>query len=409
MSIEDPVLPAVTHLMGPGAEDVLGAAVQAAGGSLQSARAVHVQYRPGHELVVRYRCDVEWADGRVRSETLLAATVHSGTLPGTVPVVAETDEGDLEVSVWRYPFDPLVIGLPDAVVAEKLSEIFGPGAADSMKLEVVAYRPTERAVVRAEDGAGRVRYIKAVRPDAAEALIKRHSDLRALGLPVPEVIDADAATGLVVLAELPGMTLRERIKSNTPPWPHADDLLALMERIGSVPAEDLPPVPGRVRDAIGHARLLERVAPDVRKQLGELVERFTLELPVAEARSGRVVHGDLHEGQVIVDEDGRITGLLDIDDLGPGDPYDDLATLLAHLRFRAMRAGEEDGGPIRSYADRLRSAFGAHADPRHLDLAVAAVLVGLATGPFRIQQEGWPDLVAAVIDDSRSLAAATVE
>jgi aminoglycoside phosphotransferase len=403
MEIYDPVLPAVAHLMGPGANDILRAAVAAANGSLRHARVSQVQYRPGHDLVVQYRCDIDWPDGRRRRDTLLAATTQDGPLPGALPLVAETDAGSLEVSVWRYPFDPLVEGLPIVVTADRLAPLFESHMTEPVTLEVVAYRPTERAVVRVLDQAGRTVYVKAVRPGAAQALIERHSQLRSEGLPVPDVLDADIDSGLVLLGELPGPTLRERIKADMPAWPAPGLLLELTQCIARTPASGLPKVSGRVRDAIGHARMLGTVTSDLASRLQELTGIFEAALPAVDARSGQVIHGDLHEGQLVVGDDGMIVGLLDIDDLGLGDPLDDLATLVAHTRFRGLVAGSA-GGRIREYSDELRAGFARHVDKAELDISISAVLVGLATGPFRIQQAGWPVTVALVIDDARSLA-----
>jgi aminoglycoside phosphotransferase len=408
VDIDDPVLPAVAHLMGPGANDILRAAVEAADGTLRHARVARVQYRPGHDLVVQYRCDVDWREGRQRDDTLLAGTTRNGPLPGALPLVAETDAGQLEVSVWRYPFDPLVEGLPIAVTADRLAPLFASTMRAPVTLKVVAYRPTERAVVRVHDRAGRTTYVKAVRPGAVQALIGRHEQLRSEGLPVPEVLDADLASGLVVLAELPGPTLRERIKADLPDWPTPEALLQVTERMARIPAEGLPAVAGRVRDAMSHARMLETVAPEVTSRLRGLVEVFATSLPTVDARCGQVIHGDLHEGQLMVDDRGEIVGLLDIDSMGRGDPLDDLATLVAHTRFRALTA-DSAGTRIRAYSDRLRAGFAQRVDPAQLDIAVSAVLIGLATGLFRVQQPGWPALVSLVIDDARSLAEAALK
>jgi aminoglycoside phosphotransferase len=407
VDIDDPVLPAVAHLMGPGANDILAAAVEAADGALRHVRVSQVQYRPGHDLVVQYRCDIDWREGRRRNDTLLAGTTLNGPLPGTLPLVAETAAGQLEVSVWRYPFDPVVEGLPIAVTAERLAPLFASTLRAPLTLKVVAYRPTERAVVRVLDGAGRTTYVKAVRPAAVQALVDRHQQLRTAGLPVPEVIDADIASGLVVLAELPGPTLRERIKADLAGRPTPEALLRLTGQLARIPAAGLPKVAGRIRDAMSHARVLESVAPDVAQQLRELVVIFARSLPEVDARSGGVIHGDLHEGQLIVNDGGEVVGLLDIDDLGLGDPLDDLATLAAHTRFRALAAGAAGDG-IRRYSDQLRAGFAQHVDSAELDIAISAVLVGLATGPFRIQQSGWPATVSLVIDDALSLAEAAV-
>ncbi|MER3393552.1 MAG: phosphotransferase, partial [Microcella pacifica] len=55
----------------------------------------------------------------------------------------------------------------------------------------------------------------------------------------------------------------------------------------------------------------------------------------------RTVHGDLHLAQLLVDpsEPSRITGVLDIDTSGWGDPADDAAALYAHLIATVVHDG----------------------------------------------------------------------
>ena len=405
MEIDDPAVPAVVHLTGAGATDVLGAAVLAAGGTLHGARTTQVQYRPGTDLVVRYRADVSWVDGRRRDETLLAAASRSGALPGTIPVVADADDLELVASVWRWPFDPVVVGLEDAVTAGRTDDLVGSITGERPTAEVVAYRPTERAVVRLTGSDGTVAYLKAVPPALLPELVDRHQRLLAAGLPVPEVLATDAARGLVLLRALHGTTLRERIKQDLSGWPSPAAIGALVERIHQADPTGLDGRAGRVADAIGHAQLVATVAPDLAPALDGLIARFAVEAEAVAARSGVAVHGDLHEGQVIVDPDGSVTGLLDLDDLAAGDPVDDFATLIGHLRFRA--GGLAGGSAV---ADRLHDhvrALHAHAaemvGAEAIDVAVAAVLVGLATGPYRVQHDGWPARVAAVVADATSL------
>lgn len=403
VQIVDGAVPAVRHLTGAGATEVLRAAVHAAGGVLHAARPSQVQYRPGTDVVVRYRADVTWADGsRRRAETLLAAASSSGPLPGAIPVEASDGDERLVASVWRWPFDPMVPGLERAVTPGRAGELLDARVGEGAALEVVAYRPTERAVVRVTADDGRRVYVKAVRPTHAPSLIDRHARLLAAGLPVPEVLAAAPEHGLVVLADRPGTTFRERIKADLPGWPEPAAIAALALRLREVDPDDLGTRQGRVADALGHARLLAAVAPSLEGPLEDLCGRFRDALPGVRDRSDVTVHGDLHEGQLIVSGDGTITGLLDVDDVGVGDPVDDLATVIGHLRFRLTT------GPAHASAQRVAghiAALEAHgaASVGRADLAlnVAAVLVGLATGPFRIQRPGWlpetRDVVAEAI------------
>jgi aminoglycoside phosphotransferase (APT) family kinase protein len=158
--------------------------------------------------------------------------------------------------------------------------------------------------------------------------------------------------------------------------------------------------------------MLATVLPVQRPRLTELASRFEAAAGRAAERSGVVVHGDVHEAQVIVRRD-VVTGLLDIDDVGPGDPLDDMATLLGHLRCRARAAevslaGGEPGPAdlpraLHAYADRLRAGFAEVTDPDELDVVTAAVITGLATGPFRVQQPEWPARVTVQLEAAEEL------
>lgn len=394
--IDDDVLPAARHLTGPYADAALGAVVEMAGGSLTSCRPTHVQYRPESDLVVQYTCEVAWGDGTSAVETLMASTTVHGVPPGTVAVEAESEEGStLEVGVWRWPFDPSLPGLESAVVPRRAGEMLAGIAIGTPSLEVVAYRPTERAVVRVTDRRGEL-YVKLVPPHAVAAFVDRHERLGRAGLPVPNVLAFDQEAGWIALQALLGDTLRTRLKEGRRPWPPAAELLELTQRLASAELPHAAPVRSRVSDAIAHAEVLSTVAPSQRSRLDALTEVFGDAAVRAMQRRGPTVHGDLHEGQLVlapVDADVTISGLLDIDDVGPGDPCDDLATILAHLSFRAS-TGRGDAAEIDEYVRALRSEFELHVDPGELRIVTAAVLVGLATGPFRIQSAGWEATVA---------------
>lgn len=389
MLVDDALLPAAAHLTGPDARDVLAPVVAAAGGELVSCEPSGVQYRPTSDLVVRYRCTLR-NGGVTSTDTLLAATTSKGPPHGTVPVEAVASDGtELRVGVWRWPFDPI---LPDlaAIVTPRLAEERLRGLVGGRPdLEVIAYRPTERAVVRAR-GAEREVYVKVVAPASTQLLVTRHERLVAAGVPVPRVLAA--GDGWIALEALTGTTLRDRLKHGIRPLPHPDRYAELLRTLAAAELTDAPPVRSRIDDAPHHAAMLAAVLPDARRRLTEITER--LGDGTAPRRVGGTVHGDLHEAQLVVD-DVAVTGLLDIDDVGPGDPLDDVGTLLAHLRFRATTF---DDARIDAYADEVRSSLAAHTDPGAVDRHVAAVLVGLATGPFRLQHPSWRSTTNRILD-----------
>lgn len=390
--VRDDFLPAAAHLTGRGAFDVLAPVVNAAGAELHAVEPVGVQYRPGSDLVVRYRCTLS-RGGETSRDTLLAATTAAGPPPGTVPVEAITDDGThLSVGVWRWPFDPVLSSLTEMVTpslaGERLSELVGARP----RLEVVAYRPTERAVVRAADPDrdGSEVYVKVVPPSSVPSLADRHERLVRGGVPAPRVLAS--GEGWLALEALRGTTLRERLKRGIRPLPVPDRYGELLRSFAEIELAGVPQVRSRLADAPHHAAMLASVVPELRGRIDDITER--LAVGAAHRPPAATVHGDLHEAQLVVD-DTTVTGVLDVDDVGPGDPLDDVGTLVAHLRFRAMTADDVE---IDRYAAEVAASVSSGHDPAEVDRRIAAVLVGLATGPFRIQQPGWEATTQRVLD-----------
>lgn len=398
MLVDDAVLPAAAHLTGPQAERLLGAAVGASGGTLERARPCHVQYRPGHDVVVRFDSRVRWGSRAAVDETLVAATTATGPPPGSLPVEAVTADGEtLTVGVWRWPFDPVVTGLAAAVTPSSAGAFLDGLIAGPVRLEVVAYRPTLRAVVRVVDSVGAVLYLKALPPADVDDPVDRHRRMLAAGVPVPVIVRHDVGRGLVAMAELPGPTIRERIKRGDRRLPAADQYEAIYAALATVSLASSRPVDGRATTALRHGAMLASVLPGVRTRLEQVTELLAPAAARALDRAGATIHGDLYEAQLVTGRGAgrtdRIVGVLDLDDAGPGDPLDDRATVIAHLVNRAIDAQCDTARRVAGYAGSLRREFWATVDPVELDLVTAGALLGLATGPFRLQQRRWPHAV----------------
>ncbi len=71
-----------------------------------------------------------------------------------------------------------------------------------------------------------------------------------------------------------------------------------------------------------------------------------------------VVHRDLYEEQVLLDEDGAV-GLIDLDDAALGPPELDLGNLLAHLDLLALRTGRSLDPPAAAILAGHASSAGA--------------------------------------------------
>ena len=138
-----------------------------------------------------------------------------------------------------------------------------------------------------------------------------------------------------------------------------------------------------------HVRLLRAIVPEESARL----ERLREALSGAAPQPTVITHGDFHEGNILVGDPG-ISGLLDVDDAGPGERVDDLGVLIGRIWVLGHgRAGEL---ALRYAADLLRRSE-ADVDPAELRRRVGVALVGRATGPFRNQLDGWREQTRARI------------
>jgi hypothetical protein len=387
--VSDPLLPAVEHLLGAGAGSLLRTVVEAGGGTLVGYARRQVLYRPGDRAAVRYAVRVRWGSGRPVEETVVAVSTVDGPPEGTLVLTA----GAATVGLFRYPHDPALPGLPVATYADRIEAWLRFGAVPMLRVR--SYRPTRRAVVHARwaiaEGPEIERYIKCVPPADAGRFRRSLAELRG-SIPVPVVAAEQAGLGMFALEALPGRTIRDVLLTGTPvdieALPDGRAIVELLDLLPRPLTTMARPRPAPIERAAGHGALLVSILPRVARRVHELLatlDRVTLDGPEV------LVHGDLYDAQILVDRDG-VSGLLDLDDAGRGRRVDDLATFLGHLEALA-EAVPARGPAIGRYAARVRPAFDAAVGPAALAASTAAVLVGLATGPFRVQQRGWASRV----------------
>jgi Ser/Thr protein kinase RdoA (MazF antagonist) len=146
--------------------------------------------------------------------------------------------------------------------------------------------------------------------------------------------------------------------------------------------------------------MVSAAMPSLERKLDHLVDLIgqgLAPIPVG----NEPTHGDFHEGQLHV-ADGRICGLLDVDTIGPGNRVDDLACLVAHLStIQRMNPAQE--ARVHELIRRWVPVFDARVDPTQLRLRSAAVIISLATGPFRGQEPDWQRETATMVASAEAL------
>ncbi|WP_420174647.1 phosphotransferase [Luteococcus sp. OSA5] len=380
---------------------LLSAAAEHAGGELLDWRLDHVDHDPLRSTTATYVAEVRWSFGQ-RTE-LFGCSVRAQGPAATDERAQLFEAGGRSAAVWIYPADPDLPGLARAAYPERMSEIVNefsllgrPVGPDEVNLTMVGYRPRRRAVVRMEVGS-QVFYVKVLRAESAAEVAARHVMLDEAQVPAPEVV-AVTDDHLLVLREAPGRPLAQAMFDPEPPC-RAETIVALLD--------SLPPAVAQLERRAPWADGVAHYGQIVAQALPEEAERLDWLVPVIEdglqglALGVEPTHGDFHESQLHV-EGGRIVGMLDVDTLGPGRRADDLGCLVAHLST-VQRMNAEQTERVHRIIREWVPVFDERVDPTELRLRAAAVIVSLATGPHRGQEDNWQAETSTILDAAEAL------
>jgi hypothetical protein len=392
-------------------QELLSAAVKHAGGSLISWRLDHVDADPRRSTTATYSAAVDWPSGR-RTE-LLGASARAGGRSGNDERATIFGDGDREVAVWLYPDDPDLPGLRRAAVPNGLAALLNehrvldhPVTGDNIALEMISYRPRRRAVLKAvittRNGGPRTFFVKVLRESVYAPTLQRHELLRQARFPAA-VVAAATADFILVLPQVPGRPLTQAIFDEAMPCA-AESLIMLLDSLPSAVAA-LPRRPPWTGAMATYAAMIATALPALDPQLRWLVEQVSSGL--AGLPPGlEPTHGDFHEGQLFV-SNGLITGVLDIDTIGPGRRADDLACMIAHLSTMQRMTAEQAAGLSRLINLWLQ-VFDTRIDPVELRLRAAGVIVSLATGPYRGQEPNWQAETVRMVESAVGLVQSSV-
>ncbi len=399
----------------PAVADVLVAAVRDAGGALLRWRLDHLDHQPGRGATATYRAQVAWDWGEAIE--IIGVSTGAGHVDGNDTGRRYRDPQGNDVTVWIYPADPELPGLVGAAYAEGVTQLVNDlglwSAQDGalagprpiirptdVRLDVVGYRPRQRAVLRADVQVGEERrrfYLKVQTAAEAAQTVERHRLLRGAGIPAPEVL-ALTEDWVVVLEGLPGLPLATALFREDFPC-SAEELIALLDAFP--PAVAALPRRQPWTDSVHYyVDVVARAMPELEPRLLVLADQVSQGLAGLPA-GDEPTHGDFHEGQVHV-SGGRVCGVLDIDAIGPGRRADDLGCLLAHLST-IQRMDAAQAAHLQGLLESWTPVFDRRVDPTELRLRAAGVAISLATGPHRSQEQHWQAETNAIIAAAEAL------
>ncbi len=280
------------------------------------------------------------------------------------------DDGAVEARVWLHPADPHLPALAPAAFGHAAATLLArAGIRATGTPAIVAYRPGRRAVLRVatdEEAAASDVWVKVVRPSRVERIVEIHTLLATHGILVPRV-RAWSPEGLLVID---GAVGEPALEADVAPARLVAAVDALRERISRVP------FPHSARTSLT-ARVdwyAGRLSPRT-DALAAGIRAIVASEPVGERRG---IHGDLHLGQLFVSPAGEVTGLIDVDTAGAGDPAEDAGAFVAHAVSSALLSRGSARAP--GLVEIARVALAAWGGDSAVRARVALQLLGHAVG-----------------------------
>lgn len=351
-----------------------------------------IRYRPGKSALVTY--SAEWVHGKWILDDRFAIELRKGK----------------RRRVFKYPDDPYLPGLKaaaDGIQAHDLFNKFLSASPNSVKVEVVRYRPGSRAVLRhigkwrGAQG-GKVRYFaRVMRKRRVARLVTAFDVIKESGFEIPHLAGVWEEGGVAWVSRVRGKTVRSLVGQGSPP-----DTKVILDHVSKLWDSSHSGVEPKPLNLLGGFRtsttLMQHILRDrkesaVLNQLANVLGPFAEQWePVCRA------HNDFHDDQIIVTPDNRFA-MVDFEEAGPGDPVLDVGNLLAHQTWMAvfgnkLKARSAFRNEVRTSA---LNRFGWN--EHELDLREAFSLYRMAANPFTQLRPNWPDMVGTALNRAASM------
>jgi aminoglycoside phosphotransferase (APT) family kinase protein len=416
----DHALPGLAILLDPEALAATLSQVAPAAVPLGIPRTTYLRYKPGLACLAAYETHVKGIPVTFHAQTY-APEAHEKfeKLTGPDEIPGPLGPGHIVLREHRlvvsaFPNDRKLKTLRQlaapASLDRLLTKLLGPDPTgwDGARVHTLAYKPERRYVGRLDvGGGGDARAVLKIYTESAYPTVRRNARaFTARGpLRVPARLGKSGWQHVLALEYLPGRVLSELLAAPDPATAAQAPLELVARALAELHARSSPTVrqrpPRPPHD--GLAELADAVAwllPDCARQARSLAESLIAHLSRIEVPANTVIHGDFYAKQVLVDaaDPGRI-GIVDFDEVAPGDPWSDVANFVAHLESDALRGRLpcDRVKPVTSTWCDAYQAASRRAIPSHFPLYVALSLLRLAPHPFRRRESDWPGSTRAIL------------
>lgn len=382
-------------------------------------RVAYVRYKPGTNCIVLYECRQEsgpplWAYAKLFAD--------EPDLKASDPSRVTAYDPRRRMALMRFPLDLEMPALGMASDPEQAGEVLARAVRESRRSrfveqwggwEPIRYKPERRCVMRGvyrtpRENDERAFYARFYAHGEGVRTPQWHryfSETDASKVRVPRCLGYSAGRRVVLLYGERGKPLQRFF------WKPQAALLAAIKTAAAALAHwhtlaPPPAAPLRARgvEDVRRARLAVEFLAGGSSSASELADE--LEASVPAARGARtLIHGDFYYDQILLHR--GVTKFLDLDELGVGDPVEDIANFCAHVKLLAVQ-GDLDGSRgdwiCSQFVEAYQVASEQSIPVRILRWHLSTCLFKLAVLPFRKFVPDWPSRVQAVLDQAWAVA-----
>ena len=397
-------------------------------------RVEHIRYRPGQSCTILFKVEHESGAGS-RTTSLYAKCLTEDEFESAAKLAAGRrwvagallDEplimSDCRTIMYEFPNDARLRAIRAIANPNRLARDVGEllsrandgretVAGKPATLSPLRYKPESRLVVRYESywtdsATGEetttpivLRFDRRSRSEDTIGVTQRLSRALAseLSIAVPKLLFHTTPGGFVGFEWIDGEKLSDLLK-----MPECHSALAKTARALAVLhtcADQRLPVRSPT-DHFGQARVkshpLRGCSDEITKRVDEVLRNLTAAVKrTAIGRTG-FVHGDFHQGQVLLS--GDRTYVVDLDRAYTGETVADVGNFVAQIELLGLRGRLQGASDVAAhFVEEYERATGLQLNGNRLKYWIGVSLLELATKEFRRLKNDWPARVTAILD-----------